>query len=71
VEQFRARPGGAGEDSRAADRDVGFFGGLAVPGNPRDLHCFGYEVDFCERSYQDAGTGPIPYGGAWIGFWFH
>jgi hypothetical protein len=49
----------------------GLFAGLAVAMNPGDLHCYGYEPDDCERRFPDAGKGPVPYGGAFAGFWFH
>jgi len=45
--------------------------GLAIAGNPGDLHCFGPETAWCEESFQEAGTGPYPYLGANIGFWFN
>jgi hypothetical protein len=49
----------------------GLFAGMAVAMNPGDLHCYGYEPEACERRFPDAGKGPVPYGGAFAGFWFH
>jgi hypothetical protein len=47
------------------------FAGVAVAGNPGDLHCVGAGISDCEALHPHAGTGPVPYFGTSAGFWFH
>jgi hypothetical protein len=49
---------------------IRILGGLAVAGNPQDLHCFGRQRAWCESLSEDTGTGPYPYAGVSMGFWF-
>jgi hypothetical protein len=49
---------------------IGGFGGLAVAGNPQDIHCVGPGSQECESLHRDSGFGPIPYFGLFAGFAF-